>query len=161
MHGIISIIEAYLEARKLETFEIIYFRSKFFNLGCSKEKVDDLLLKMDDEWTVQLLTDLNKKKLTNHLRVSYVIVIMGLSLTVISTLDFVLFNGKVMYLFYGAIIGGLTGIIISKRSLQGLKHQQKIRKVIWESWIENDNNLNSKLTKNSLSTKKTINEMFS
>ena len=66
-----------------------------------------------------------------------------------------------MYLFYGAIIGGLTGIVISKRSLQGLKQQQKKRKVIWESWIENDNNLNSKLTKNSLSTKKTINEMFS
>ena len=89
--------------------------------------------KIDNEWKVQLLTDLNKKKVTSYLRRAYIIVIMGITNTVISNLNFVLFNRKVMHLFYGEITGGLTGIVISKRPLQGLKQQQKKRKVIWES----------------------------
>ena len=79
----------------------------------------------------------------------------------ISTLDFILFNAQAMYLFYVSIIGGLTGIVISKRSLQNLKQQQKNRKVIWDSWIEKNNSLSSKLSKNKLSPKQTINDMFS
>ena len=79
----------------------------------------------------------------------------------ISTLDFILFNAQAMYLFCGSIIGGLTGIVISKRSLQNLKQQQKNRKVIWDSWIEKNNSLSSKLSKNKLSPKQTINDMFS
>ena len=47
MQGIISIIKEYLKARKSETFEIIFFRSKLLKLGFSKKKVDDLLLKID------------------------------------------------------------------------------------------------------------------
>jgi len=152
IQGIISIIEEYLKARKSETFETIFFRSKLLKLGCSKKKVDDLLL---------LLTYLNKKKVSSHLRVCYIIVIIGLILTVISTLDFILFNAQAMYLFYVSIIGGLTGIVLNKRSLQNLKQQQKNRKVIWDSWIKKNNSLSSKLPKNTLSPKQTINDMFS
>jgi hypothetical protein len=162
MKGIVSIIESYLEARKSNTFETIEFRTKLFRLGCSKEEVEDLLLKMDDEWTIEILFDLDEKKASKNLRGSYISVVLGLFLTVFSSLDFVLFNGKAMYLAYGAIIGGVTSIVISKRALRSLKQQQKIRKLTWEYWIENkENNLNVKLKKNIPTPKQTINDMFS
>tara|TARA_B110000211_G_scaffold230756_1_gene290853 strand:- start:2326 stop:2808 length:483 start_codon:yes stop_codon:yes gene_type:complete len=159
MQEIIPIIEAYLESRKSDSYEPIEFKRKLSRLGCSNDKVEDLLLKMDDEWTIEVLLELEEKKSIGYLRGSYFITITGLILTLVSTLDLII-NENTIYIFYGAIIGGATGVVISKGSLRSIKHQRKTRKVKWTYWIEkNSSNVNRKFMENNLQ-KRSINEMF-
>ena len=133
--NIVPIVEEYLEERRnSQTFSEAQYKQKLLELHIPEDKADDILLRMDDEWTREKLLRHSLKRVQTSLTVSYSIAILGLIMTVLSFFD-VYYGGNVYFLFYGAIAVGIIGAIRSRSIISGIRHELQYRKYEWKNWV--------------------------
>jgi hypothetical protein len=131
---IIPIVESYLEARRFKTkVTNSEYKQKLKLINISENKIDDIILKMDDEWTSEHLLRMKIKRSRANMFGGYIIGVLGIIITVLTFLG-ILFNGQIFIFFYGAIAAGIVTGILSQSSISSIKHELKMRKYKWKNW---------------------------
>jgi hypothetical protein len=129
----IKIVEDYLENRKLKTgLTDLNFRNRLEKLGLEKEKISDLILKMDDEWTKEQYAYLELRKSKKGVFFGYSAAIIGLLIIVIS---YFAYEGRIVVIMYGAVFSGILSVYWNRAKTFGINKKLELRKIEWKSWI--------------------------
>lgn len=128
----IKIVEDYLENRRLKTgITDLNFRNRLEKLGLEKEKIGDLILKMDDEWTKEQYLHLELKKAKMKVKSGYVMFVLGLFIFFISFS----YNQSVKVLPIGVIVSGIVFSSWAKTEISRMENILRLRKIEWKSWV--------------------------
>lgn len=130
---IVDLIEASFEARKNKTrISDKEMFERLLSLGINNDKINDLIIKIDDEWTNEEFQIAQLRNAKQGLIGGYVIFFLGIFITLITY--FGLYNGNGIIFFYGAIASGLVSIFYSQSLKKKIETSRRKRKVIWKSW---------------------------
>jgi hypothetical protein len=131
-NGIINIVQDYFDFRKSGKINDDTFKLRLKDIGVDDEKISDILLKMDDEWTIEQIYLLEIKTAKYKYYFGYGITIILLLLSFLSFFE-LLFQGKIQLLIFSAsaLITGMFG----KSSYKQVKMIRKNRQSIWLSWL--------------------------
>lgn len=149
--SIINIVQDYLEFRKTNILKDDEFLLRLKNIGLTNEKAIEILLKMDDEWTLEQIVILKIKEAKQKYLIGISITLLLLIFSILSFFGF-LFEGKIQLIAFS--LGTLTSGLYGKSKLRSIETIEKNRKLIWQSWL-------GKKTKKPLKIKRITNSLKS
>lgn len=149
--SIINIVQDYLELRKTNILKDDGFLLRLKNIGLTNEKAIEILLKMDDEWTLEQIVILKIKEAKQKYLIGISITLLLLIFSILSFFGF-LFEGKIQLIAFS--LGTLTSGLYGKSKLRSIETIEKNRKLIWQSWL-------GKKTKKPLKIKRITNSLKS
>lgn len=149
--SIINIVQDYLELRKTNILKDDEFLLRLKNIDLTNEKAIEILLKMDDEWTLEQIVILKIKEAKQKYLIGISITLLLLIFSILSFFGF-LFEGKIQLIVFS--LGTLTSGIYGKSKLRSIQTIKKNRKLIWQSWL-------GKKTKKPLKIKRITNSLKS
>jgi len=134
--AIIPIIEDYLEGRRLKKPILdSEYKKRLSEIGIEEERLNDIILKMDDEWTKDDFLRARYKRAITSIYGGYFIGATALTITILSATG-ILFNGQTFVFFYGAIAAGFVAGIWGQASISSIKQEKENRKFFWKSWVK-------------------------
>ena len=129
----IKIVEDYLENRKLKTgLTDLNFQNRLEKLGLEKEKISDLILKMDDEWTKEQYVRLELGKSKKGVCFGYSAAVIGVLIIVIS---YFVYEVRIVVITYGAVFSGIVSVYWNRTKALRINKKLELRKIEWKSWI--------------------------
>ncbi len=132
--GIVEIVEEYLENRRFKkNIPTSEFRFKLRKLNQNEEQINDLLLKMDDEWTKEQFMRAKLKTAKTNFILGITVSILAVLLAILGYLGY-LAEGRVFIFYYGAIAGGIVLAIKGNHDKFVLTSDLERRKSAWKNW---------------------------
>lgn len=129
-----ELVRDYLEAREFSEFEARKLaEKKLEHFGVSVPLYEDVMMKLDDEWTIHQMHLLEKKRLGWVRFIGWLFI--GCGFATMITVSIVT-AGMGLLLPCGVIaIGGLTIFLVKSRE-DNLKSKMDLREYDWKQWFQ-------------------------
>lgn len=129
-----NIVAEYLNSQRTKDGKSYdYFKNKLRNQGVDHIYLDDLMIRLDDEWLFEQLLVAEIKSSQTNLLIGAVTCVSGIVLSLLGSFTDV-FGGVSWMLFYGAILTGGFIFFQANSTIRANKTKLANRKESWKYW---------------------------
>lgn len=129
------VCDDYIETRKLNPDKAEQeLRNGFASHNASSEAVEDIVLKMDEEWDQFEIEHGNYRRSTRSVIIGWIILTIATTLTVLSFME-VFLAGRIKGVFFGFMAIGILGIVNGGRVKKESIHEGRMRRLNRRRWM--------------------------